>query len=209
MKNRLIRLFSLVLLATTAFSCEKEYDDKNLDPLAPSLAEIPVTVTNANYFERFPVIEVKGNSTPPPPPATTPVAAAPTVAAPGAFSITFSIPSDRGTIKEITRVATGNNGLTVIQTGAAAAQLNYNGNAAAPATVPVQGNGTNTITFTSSLLDFANYRTRVGTGAGLAPLYATNPRAPTQNLYYFLLTLNTPNGEVQVIPMAVRVRVVA
>ncbi|TLM92426.1 hypothetical protein [Hymenobacter jeollabukensis] len=209
MKNQLIKLCGLLLIATTAFSCKKEYDNNNLDPLAPSFAEIPVTVTNPDFFERFPVIVVQGNSAPATPPATGTVPANPTTAAPGRFSITFSIPADKGTIKEITRVATGTNGLTELQ-GTPARQLNYNGNATAPAAVAIPGNGTNTITFTSTLLDYNNYRTRVGAGAGAAPLYSTvSPQSPTQLLYYFVLTLSTPNGDVQVIPMPVRVRIVS
>lgn len=210
MKNHLIKILGLVLVAATTFSCKKEYDNNNLAPLAPSLAEIPVTVINPDFFERFPVITAKGNFTAPVPPSTTPVPAAPTAAAPGNFSITFSIPADKGTIKEITRVATGVNGLTLLQSGSAPAQLNFNGNTATPATVAIPGTGTNTITFTSSLFAYTTYRARaaVGTGAGPVATLNVNPQTPTQLLYYFQLTLTTPQGDVQVIPMPVRVRVV-
>lgn len=187
MKNKYITLFCLLLLTAGTFSCKKEYDNNNIAPLAPSYADIPVTVTTYDAFERFPVI----------------FATAPS----GNFSITFSIPADRGTIKEITRVATGANGLTSLQ-GAASAQVNYNGNATSPATVPIVGNGTNTITYTSSLATYTTYRARVGTGAGAAVAVATDPTAPTQLFYYFVLTLTTPRGDVQVIPAQVRIRVV-
>jgi hypothetical protein len=209
MKNQLIKILSLALLTTTTFSCKKEYDNNNLAPLAPSYAEIPVTVTNANFFERFPVITAKGNFTAAVPPSTTPVPATPTAAAPGNFSITFSIPADKGTIKEITRVATGANGLLTVQTGTAASQLNFNNSTTAPGTTAIPGNGTNTITFNSSLLRYTEYRTRVGTTAGGAATTAlATPQAPVQLLYAFVLTLSTPGGDIQVIPTQVRVRVI-
>lgn len=204
MKNQLIKLTCLVLLSTATFSCKKAYDDNNLAPLAPSLADIPVTVTNATYLERFPVITATGAFIAPTPPATANVAVTPTAAQPGNFSVTFSIPADKGTIKEITRVATGNNGLLLLQNGSASNQLNYDGTNA----VTIAGNGTNTITFNSSLLAYTAYRARVGAGAGAAPLFSTNLQAPTQLFYYFLLTLSTPNGDIQVIPTQVRVRVI-
>ena len=208
MKKHLIKFLSLALLTTATFSCKKEYGDNNLAPFEPSLAEVPVTVTNFDFFERFPVFVAKGNSGPATPPATGTVAVAPTTAVPGNFSITFSIPTDKGTIKEITRVATGANSLLAVQTGSAASQLNFNGSTTAPNTVAIPGNGTNTITFPSSLLAYSNYRTRVGATVGAAPLYSTNAQVPTQLLYAFLLTLNTPQGEIRVIPTQVRVRVI-
>ena len=208
MKNQLIRILSLALLTTATFSCKKEYDNNNLAPLAPSYADIPVTVTNFNFFERFPVITAKGNFTAPVPPSTTPVPAVPTAAAPGNFSVTFSIPSDKGTIKEITRVAVGANSLTTVQSGAITSLLNFNNSATAPAAPPIPGNGSNTITFPSSLFEYTTYRARVGTGAGAVATIGATPQAPTQLLYAFLLTLNTPQGEIQVIPTQVRVRVI-
>ncbi|MBU6120917.1 hypothetical protein [Hymenobacter siberiensis] len=183
MKKHLINLFALVLLAGSAVSCKKAYDNNNLDPLAPSLADIPVTVTNFNVFERFPVFF-----------ATAPA---------GAFTITFSIPADKGKIKEITKVTTGNNGLRDLQTGAPAVLYNYN--TATSAAVAIPGNGSNTITFTSDLDTYTKYRTRVGAGvATVNPVVSTNPQAPTQIEYYFLLTLD--NGTT-IIPERVRVRV--
>lgn len=209
MKNQFVKLFCFVLLATAASSCKKAYDDNNIAPLAPSFADIPVTVTNATYLERFPVILAKGNFGAPTPPSTDPTPILPTAAQPGDFSITFSIPADKGTIKEITRVATGNAGLTALQTGLPSRQFNYNNNTTTPGTSPILGNGTNTITFTSSLLKYTEYRARVGVGtaAGDPALFAANLLAPTQLFYYFLLTLSTPQGDIQVIPTQVRVRV--
>ena len=205
MKNQFIKLFCLLVLSST-FSCKKAYDDNNLAPLAPSYADIPVTVTNATYLERYPVITAKGNFGTPVPPSTDP-AILPTAAQPGAFSVTFSIPADKGTIKEITRVATGTTGLVAVQTGTAARQLNYD-----PTTLgtkPIAGNGSNTITFNSSLFDYTTYRARagVGTAAGDPALFAVNQLAPTQLFYYFLLTLSTPQVDIQVVPTQLRVRV--
>ena len=183
MKKSLIKLFALVLLAGSAVSCKKAYDDNNLAPLAPSLADIPVTVTNYNVFERFPVF----------------FATAPS----GPFTITFQIPADKGKIKEISRVATGNNGLRDVQTGAPT--LLYNYNATTSSIVPIPGNGSNTISFTSDLSAYSSYRTRVGTGtATVNPVVSTNPQAPTQIEYFFLITLE--NGTT-IVPERVRVRV--
>ncbi|WP_201983139.1 hypothetical protein [Hymenobacter rubidus] len=228
MKNNVISLCALLLLLVGTFSCKKEYGDNQLGPLQDSLADIPVTVTNATYFERFPVIEVKG-ATAIVPPATTPSPATPTTAQPGAFSITFSIPADKGKIKEITRVATGAAGLNYLQNNVASVAtatvpsraitpnelaLNYNGNAANPGTTVTPGNGTNTITFNSSLLAYNDYRNRVGplldngaTGLallGAAPVAVASLTAPVQLSYFFLLTLE--DGR-QIIPTQVRVRV--
>lgn len=212
MKKQLINLFCLVLLAGSTLSCKKAYDDNNLAPLAPSLADIPVTVTNYDVFERFPVFIVPAS---------------------GIFSVTFSIPSDKGVIKEISRVATGSPyGLVSVQpglspdlapapsvpAGSPASLLNYN---TTTATVqPIAGNGTNTITFSSSIAAYTAYRTRIGTStdpkvssalgtAGVAAVPSTNPQAPTQLFYYFLLTITKPDGtNVQVVPEQVRVRVI-
>ena len=183
MKKQLIKFLALVLLAGSVASCKKPYDNNNLDPLAPSLAEIPVTVSNFNVFERFPVFF-----------ATAPA---------GSFTITFSIPADKGKIKEITKVTTGNNGLRDLQTGLPTVLYNYNATTAS--TVAVPGNGSSTITFTSDLDTYTQDRTRVGAGvATVNPVVSTNPQAPTQVEYYFLLTLE--NGST-VIPARVRVRV--
>lgn len=232
MKKQLTKLFVFALLAGSAVSCKKPYDNNNLDPLAPSYAGIPVTVTNANYLERFYIIEAKGASTPSPTPGAPNVATIPTAAQPGNFSITFSIPADKGKIKEITRVTTGGNGLnwlqnSVLGTPVSAAPgapkrvlsvsdlaLNFNGNTTSPGTQPTVGSGTNTITFTSSLLDYLNYRNRLGplldpsTGlsqVGAAPLFSTVANAPNQIDYYFLLTLEDGST---IIPPRVRVRII-
>lgn len=181
MKNQLIKLLSLFLLATATLSCEKDYGD-DIAPLDPSYADTPVTVTNFDVFERFPVVF-----------ATAPA---------GAFAITLSIPADKGTIKEITRVATGT--LANLQNASASFALNGNGTSV----TPIAGNGTNTITFNSTLAAYTAYRTRIGAGAGLAATVSTTPQAPTQISYFFVLTLSTPAGEVRVIPTQVRVRVI-
>ncbi|GAB3840546.1 hypothetical protein [Hymenobacter jeollabukensis] len=226
MTTTILRLGALLLLAGSTLSCEKDYGDTRLGPLEDSLAAIPVTVSNAQYFERFPIVTAPGAFTS----ATPPVATAPTAAQPGQFSITFSIPVDKGRIKEITRVVTGAAGLRYLQNTVASVAtatiasrpvtpaelaLNFNGNAASPGATPIAGNGTNSITFTSSLLDYATYRSRVGalldvgaTGLNLlgpAPLVAADATKPTQISYFFLLTLEDGT---QIIPMEVRVRVV-
>ena len=190
MKKQLFNVCFLVALAFSSFSCKKVYDDNSLAPLDQAYATIPVTVTNANYFERFYIV----------------TATAPT----GAFSITFSIPADKGKIKEITRVSTGSSGLAQVQDGSAAkASLlyNYNGlTGAAAGAVVTPGNGTNTITFTSDLGKYTTYQARVGTT--LAPISATastNPQAPNQINFYFLLTLEDGTT---IVPPLVRVRAI-
>ena len=228
MKNNAVTLCALLLLSFGTYSCKKVYDDNKLGPLQDSPADIPVTVTNATYFERFPVIAVVTASAITPP-ATVAGPVLPTAADPRPFSITFSIPADKGKIKEITRVATGAAGLNYLQNNVASAAtattpsrpvtpnelaLNYNGNAANPGTTVTPGNGSNTITFNSSLLEYNNYRNRVGAlldtgpnGPGLlgaAPVAVASLTAPVQLSYFFLLTLE--DGQ-QIIPTQVRVRI--
>lgn len=191
MKNQLIKIFSLALLATATFSCKKEYDDNNLAPLAPSYAEIPVTVTNANAFERFPVVYAS-------------------IAGGGKFSINFSIPSDKGKIKQITKVATSSTvtALNYTNINSTAASTSYNAN-------PLPGNGSNTITFSSTLADYLTYRIRVGATAGPIGPNAGTPAAPTipqpsatstptDIAFYFRIDLEDGTS---IIPMPVRVRV--
>lgn len=189
MKNQLIKLCCLLTLTMGASSCKKVYDDNSLAPLSQAYAPIPVTVTNANYFERFYVIEAK----------------APTATELGNFTITFSIPADKGKIKEITKVATGGSGLAQVQTGAPTTLYNYSSTSSTGYTV-TPGNGSNTISFTSSLTAYKTYQTRVGTGlAPTAATVSTNPQAPNQINFYFLITLEDGTT---IIPPLVRVRVV-
>jgi hypothetical protein len=186
MKNRFFSLclFAAVVLASS--SCKKAYDDNSLAPLDQAYAPIPVTVTNASYFERFYVVLAKQ----------------PTATDNGSFTINFSIPADKGKIKEITKVATGGSGLAQVQTGAANLLYNFNGTTGYNV---VPGNGTNNISFTSTLADYNTYQKRVGTA--LAPIPATvsaNPQAPNQINFYFLITLEDGTT---LIPPLVRVRV--
>ena len=178
-------------LALASSSCKKVYDDNSLAPLAQAYAPIPVTVTNADFFERYYIV----------------VAKVPTATEQGKFSITFSIPADKGKIKEITRVAVGGSGLNTVQTGAASLLYNYNGQtggAAAP--TPIPGNGSSTITFTSSLADYVKFRTRVGTVVAPTPATVSAiPQSPNQIDFYFLLTLEDGTT---IIPPRVQVRVV-
>lgn len=196
MKNQLIRFAAFGALLLSLGACKKDYGPDSIGPLQDSQAAIPVTVTNQDYFERVPIVVVTGapNSVLVTPAGTNP------------FTITFQIPADKGTIKEITKVQTGSNGLNLLSTGTAAQAYN---------TAPIAGNGTNSITFSSSLAEYRAYRTRFGTAAGnggyVQPdITATNnvsiynAQAPNQLRYFFLLTL--ADGT-QIIPMEVRVRV--
>ena len=174
-------------LALASSSCKKAYDDNSLAPLAQAYAPIPVTVTNADFFERYYIV----------------VAKAPTATELGRFTITFSIPADKGKIKEITRVAVGGTGLNIVQTGAATLLYNYDG---ATGFKPTPGTGSNTITFPSNLTDYKTFQTRVGTGvAPTSATVATNLQSPNQIDFYFLLTLEDGTT---VIPPRVQVRVV-
>ena len=196
MKKQFIHLVMLGALLLSLGACKKDYGPDSIGPLQDSLAAIPVTVTNQDYFERVPIIVVTG--------APNSVLVTPTGTNP--FTITFEIPADKGTIKEITKVQTGATGLGLLSTGTAAQAYN---------TAPIAGNGTNSITFSSSLAEYRAYRTRFGATAGnggyVQPdITATNkvsiynPQNPNQLRYFFLLTL--ADGT-QIIPMEVRVRI--
>ena len=192
MKKQLLNACCLAVLAFASVSCKKVYDDNSLAPLDQAYATIPVTVTNANYFERFYIV----------------TANVPTASDNGNFSITFSIPADKGKIKEITRVTTGTGGLLQIQNGTpAGASLLYNyngmtGNAAGAVVTP--GNGSNTITFTSSLAIYKTYQTRVGLAVAFIPAsVGPNLQVPNQIAFYFLITLEDGTT---IIPPLVRVR---
>ncbi|GAC1591496.1 MAG: hypothetical protein NVS3B25_11020 [Hymenobacter sp.] len=191
MKKQLFTLCFLAVLAVASSSCKKVYDDNSLAPLAQAYAPIPVTVTNADFFERYYIV----------------VAKAPTATEPGNFTINFSIPADKGKIKEITRVATGGSGLNNVQTGAATLLYNYNGlTGSAAGFTPIPGNGSNTITFSSSLTAYKAYQTRVGTGvAPTSATVSTNAQSPNQIDFYFLITLEDGTT---IVPPRVQVRVI-
>lgn len=186
MKKTAIHCLFLVLLAAGFVGCKKDYGN-NLGPLQDSVAAIPVTVTNQVYFERFPIV-------------TTTVAGTGATSS-GSFSIDFSIPADKGKIKEITKVATGNGGVEYLQD---ARYPNY-------LTAAVTGTGSNTITFRSDLSAVRSYASRLtstfatlpasatktaafaftGTSAGGAGTLTpnTDPQTPNQLRFFFLLTL--------------------
>lgn len=196
MKKQFINALAFGVLLLGLGACKKDYGPDSIGPLQDSLASIPVTVTNQNYFERVPIIVVTG--------APNSILVTPTGTNP--FTVTFQIPADKGTIKEITKVQTGATGLGLLTTGTAAQAYN---------TAPIAGNGTNSITFSSSLAEYRAYRTRFGTAAGnggyVQPdITATNnvsiynAQNPNQLRYFFLLTLTDGT---QIIPMEVRVRV--
>jgi hypothetical protein len=186
MKKTVIQYLFLLVLAASFAGCKKDYGNK-LGPLQDSVAAIPVTVTNQVYFERFPVV-------------TTTVTGTGTTSS-GTFTINFSIPADKGKIKEITKVATGNSGVEYLQD---ARYPNY-------LTAPIMGNGTNTITFTSDLSAVRSYVTRLNAAFATLPSSATktaafaftgtstggagtltpnaDPRTPNQLRFFFLITL--------------------
>ena len=197
MKNNLLKICTLVLISASVFSCEKDYGP-NLGPIEDSVTDIPVTVTNAAFFERYPGVTTS-------------------VAGGGNITITMSIPDDKGRIKQIIKVATGT-----------PTSLNFgNLNSTVPATsynaAPIMGSGTNTITFTTTLAEYLTYRRRVGASAGVAgpqvgppttpggpptgPVTSPVPsttNVPTDIGYYFRLELE--DGKT-IVPMPVRVRV--
>lgn len=194
MKKHFTRMLTLGLLALGGFSCKKNYDDNSLSPLQDSVADIPITVPNQEFFERFPIV-------------TASVSNRPAAGVIGPFTIILQIAADKGKIKEITKITTGTLGLANLP-GADALAFNYD--PAAKRVAPIPGNGSNQITFASSLDRYTAYRSRVGSGAaGLEAVVAPNssftPQNPNQLPFYFLLTLE--DGR-QLVSTAVRVRVV-
>jgi hypothetical protein len=197
MKKEISRLLLLICLSASVFSCKKDYGD-NLGPLEDSIADTPVTVANATYFERIPVVTSS-------------------IAAGGNVNITLQIPADKGRIKQISRVATGAT-LANLQSTNPAFWLNYN--TTSNSAVPIAGNGSNSITYTSTLNTYAAYRTRLmtvpgyvaGTNlAGNAPTVATtgtpavpDERNPNFIRYWFLITLEDGRD---IITTEVRVRI--
>lgn len=205
MKNNLIKLCTLVLLSASVFSCKKDYG-VNLGPLEDSKAEIPVTVTNADAFERYPVVNTS-------------------VASGGNVTITLAIPSDQGRIKQINRVATSSTVQSLSLTNINAAinsptsvfAYNATGTGANRVITPIPGNGSNQITFTTNLANYLTYRIAAGTTAGPAGPQAGTPPAgpvtlpvpsttatPTDIAFYFQIELE--DGRT-IVPMPVRVRV--
>lgn len=195
MKKYFVRWAVLALLPLGVFSCKKEYD--GLGPLQDSVTDIPITVPNQELFERFPTVTASVSRPDPNPGGGS-----------GPFTIVLQIPADKGKIKEITKIATGVAGLNNLQSSDALLAFNYD--AAAGRAVPIAGNGSNQITFTSNLTRYTAYRTRVGVAAAgqpavVAPNSSFTPQNPNQLPYYFLLTLE--DGR-QLVSTAVRVRVV-
>jgi len=156
MKKQLIRVFALALITIGGFSCKKDYGDK-IGPLEDSPAAIPVTVKNAVYFERVPIVTTS-------------------VAGGGNVTITLQIPADKGKIKEITRVSTGNTLANLLNPNQGYA-LNYS--TTTNSATPIPGNGSNEITFTSTLAAYSAYRTRIATIPGYSAGVNTAGNAPT------------------------------
>lgn len=194
-----------MLFSATVFSCEKDFGD-NLGPLEDSLAPIPVTVTNATFTERYPVVTTS-------------------LAAGGQVTINFEIPADKGVIREISRVVTGPSAVanfTALNLTSAGTALNTNGDGtpASPFVVaPIPGNGTNQITFTSRVADYLLYRLRnnnvsfgplATTGTPPVPVIPlalpapTSPSVPVEIQYYFRFTLED-GGTIASLPVRVRV----
>jgi len=204
MKKIATNLLALTLLAAGFSACKKDYGNQ-LGPLQDSIASTPVTVTNQEFFERFPIVTTKVDTT------------SGSLNSMGTFSIAFSIPADKGKIKEITKVATGNGGVEYLQD---ARYPNY-------LTTAVAGSGTNTITFSSSLTEVRSYSSRLNAAFATLPASATkapayafsgtatgrrgsltpnkDPQAPNQLRFFFLLTLE--DGQ-KLIPTEVDVRLV-
>jgi hypothetical protein len=205
MKNHFIKLATLVLLTVSSFACKREYDDKTLNPLGDLVADIPVTVTNYDYFERYPIVNAS-------------------ISGGGAFHFDMQIPADRGTIKEITKVTTGPvaassslvnlNSITSMTGAGAALAYNATGTGANRVVNPIPGNATNTITFSSNLNTYLAFRRANGATVGPAtttttpvglPAPTTNAsQTPTEIQFYFLITLTDGTT---IIPQPARVRV--
>ena len=188
MKKIHSKLLVFLLCAIGFSACEKDYGPR-LAPLQDAVAPIPVSVDNQEYFERFPVITTKVDT------------AAGAAKSTASFSVELSIPADKGKIKEITKVGTGSSGILYVQNGS---YPNYPG-------VPVAGNGTNKITFTSNLNEVRSYNSSLSaTFKSMPDLTVTNPaftfsgnstgkkgtltpnvnpQTPNQLRYFFLLTL--------------------
>ena len=182
MKNTRIYLAALLLLVVGFAGCKRDYGVQ-LAPLQDSVANIPITVTNQVYFERFPVVTVKVDTTTQGPFNSL-----------GTFSVALSIPADKGKIKEITKVALGNSGVLYLQ----------NVNAPNYPAAPIAGNGSNTITFNSDLPTVRAYTKQLAASQvkGVAYTFTgqtkrldqtltpnPNPQTPNQLRYFFLLTL--------------------
>ena len=190
MKRYFIQFCTLAVLSAGLFSCKKDFGD-NLGPLEDSVTDIPVTVTNAEFFERYPGVTTS-------------------VAAGGNINIQLAIPADKGKIKQITKVATGTaTSLNFTNLNSTSASTSYN-------TAPIPGNGSNTITFTTTLNNYLPYRVRVGTTAGPIGPKAGTPAVdtipvpsttavPTDIGFYFRIELE--DGTI-LIPRPVRVRVI-
>ena len=198
MKNRFFKIATLAILSLGTFSCKKDYEDYELSPLQDNLASIPVTVTNAEFNERFPIITTS-------------------IAAGGLFTVDFEIPADKGIIREISKVTTtaqGTINLTNLNSAAPVTALNRPNTSANAPVQPILGNGTNRISFSSTLASYVTFRQSQPASQqatfGPAPNAVTNlpvpstTQAPTEIQYYFRIVLEDGTT---IIPMPVRIRV--
>jgi len=164
----IIKLIYITVFFTVFVACKKASDSPGLNDYRPN---IPVTVANATDYRPQPAIQVSK-------------------AAGGTIKIVLEVPSGN-IIKEITKVAATTSygllqGATAV--GTASANLYVAGS--------LQGNGTNQITFNTSI---AEYMTKTNT--------TTTPvsNADLTRPFYFMLTLG--DGQV-IIPEPVRILVV-
>ncbi|QHV99458.1 hypothetical protein [Spirosoma endbachense] len=126
MKNIIINLLLLALVAGSSFSCKD--DQVYSDLVRDNRPAVPVTFPGATTYGFNPYITSS-------------------LAAGGAIQFTLSIPATSGrTIKEITKVVGGATGINVATLNAATATTAYN-----PA--PIAGSGT-TAVFTTTIADF-------------------------------------------------------
>lgn len=182
MKNIRIHLFALLLLAVGFAGCKRDYGVE-LAPLQDSVANIPISVTNYDYFERFPVVSAKVDTTTQGPFNSL-----------GKFSINLSIPAGKGNIKEITKITMGNSGVAYLQNSSAPSYL----------ATPIAGSGTNTITFSSDLATVRSYTKQLAASAVKGTAYTftgqtkrlsqtltpnPNLQTPNQLRFFFLVTL--------------------
>ena len=164
MKKLNISIVVFLFISVFVASCKKD----GFNGLTDVKPTIPVTVPNATEFRPTPAVRASK-------------------AAGGGITITLQVPSGH-VINEITKVAASTNYNAVqnaTTVGTSSSQLYKAG--------PFAGNGSNQITFTTSI---SEYMTRTGT--------ASTPASNTELARQFYFVLSVDNGQV-IIPEPVRV----